>query len=92
MSARRERNRSIDPLDSTVRIRFSEGTLPLHRLDSVAVDNNTFERDDEAITPDFHSNVRQRAYSISQNVDLKEALTEPGREPGVDVNELELDM
>ena len=83
---------SVDPLDSSVRIRFSENVLPLHRLDSAAVENATIERETDSIISPTRATARNRSYSISQNAELKEALTEPGREPGVDVNNLELDM
>lgn len=83
---------SVDPLDSSTRIRFSENVLPLHRLDSAAIENATLERDEDTATAPTRVAARNRSYSISQNAELKEALLEPGREPGVDVNNLELDM
>lgn len=89
---RSRRKHSVDPLDNAVRIRFSEAPVPLHRLDSSAIDNTTLEHTDESTDSSARASTRNRSYSISQNADLQEALTEPGREPGVDVNNLELDI
>lgn len=84
----------VDPLDNAVRIRFSN-SVPMHRLDSSAIEGGTVERSDslnnDVTSQDTHR-PRGRSYSISQNSELHEALTEPGREPGVDVNNLELDI
>lgn len=89
--ASRLRASLVDPLERSPRIKFTEPGLPLHRLDSAAVDNNTIDRLEDGETL-VRQTTRSRAMSISHNIDLKDALTEPGREPGVDVNNLELDI
>lgn len=89
---RSRRKHSVDPLDNAVRIKFSDTTISLPRLDSCAVENATMEHTDDDTESSSRHSPRNRSYSISQNADLQEALTEPGREPGVDVNNLELDI
>lgn len=79
----------VDPMERSPRIKFTDGTLPLHRLDSAVVDNSTIERLEDGNSL-ARQTTRSRAMSISHNTDLQDALTEPGREPGVDVNNLEV--
>lgn len=71
---------SVDPLDNAVRIRFNENA-------SRSPAKTAF--DDKFIAPDNENSPfvgRKRSFSISQDTKFREALTCPGREPGIDLN------
>lgn len=68
-----------DLLDSTVRIRFEEAAV--NQCEAIS-------RAPPSKVVDMKHQHRHRSHSISQNVDLRDALTTPGREPGINLNTL----
>ncbi|BFZ53699.1 hypothetical protein PYCC9005_000729 [Savitreella phatthalungensis] len=79
---------NTDPRASrSIHIHFDEERVnQMHRLDSNVF--HTFEQD----TGDQILQKRNRSFSISQNSELQDTLHETGREPGVDLNAIELDI
>lgn len=73
-----EDENSCGVTNTDVRIRFKNGFVP-SRVSKDLTGQETNNTDIQA---------RHRSFSISQNMDLKDALTAPGREPGINLNTL----